>query len=89
MLLNFRRHYRKQTNLSGTYKIAGEAESGGGIIQINNISSSGVGLPFPDCTGLKRIRKSESNFSSTLKTKPSLKNWLSLHRSGRMLWAVN
>ena len=52
MLLNFRRHYRKQTNLHGTYEIISEGGVGGGIIQINNISRSGVGFTV---SGLHRI----------------------------------
>ena len=74
VLLNFRRHYRKQTNLSGTYKIAGEAESGGGIIQINNISSSGVGCTV---SGLHRIEKDQEiriEFQLNVKNKTVLKN---------------
>lgn len=56
VLLNFRRHYRKQTNLPGTYEIASEGGMGGGIIQINNISRSGVGFTV---SGLHRIEKDQ------------------------------
>lgn len=56
VLLNFRRHYRKQTNLSGIYEIASDGGSGGGIIQIANISRSGVGFTV---SGLHRIKKGQ------------------------------
>jgi hypothetical protein len=56
VLLDFRRHYRKQTNLPGTYEITSEGGVGGGIIQINNISRGGVGFTV---SGLHRIEKDQ------------------------------
>ncbi len=41
--LDFRRHYRKPTALTGSYTISGPA-GGSGPIQIHNISRSGVGF---------------------------------------------
>ncbi len=41
---DFRRHYRKQTSLRGTYRIIDSPETGGGIIHIHNISRSGLGF---------------------------------------------
>lgn len=50
---DFRRHYRKQVNLTGTYQIIG---GGGGLITLNNISRSGVGFTI---SGLHRIVKDQ------------------------------
>jgi len=43
ILLDFRRHYRKKTELSGTYALDPPA-SGGGRLTVLNISRSGVGF---------------------------------------------
>ena len=53
VLFDFRRHYRKQVSLTGTYQIIGE---GGGIIYLNNISRGGVGFTV---FGLHRIEKDQ------------------------------
>ncbi len=42
--LDFRKHYRKQTKLDGMYTLIGPPTSGGGKMQIFNISRSGVGF---------------------------------------------
>lgn len=53
ILLDFRRHYRKQTSLPGTYAFTHQGEiSGGGLIHIHNISKGGVGFTI---SGLHRI----------------------------------
>lgn len=44
ILLNFRRHFRKPASLPGTYVIVRPQGGGGGIIQISNISRSGLGF---------------------------------------------
>jgi len=44
ILLNFRRNFRKHTNLPGTYQIISPGAAGGGIIQVNNISRGGAGF---------------------------------------------
>lgn len=56
ILLNFRRHYRKQTNLPGTYEILSAGGVGGGIIHVCNISRSGVGF---NVSGLHKIEKGQ------------------------------
>jgi len=43
LLLDFRRHYRKETELTGTYTLE-EPSSGGGRLTVVNISRSGVGF---------------------------------------------
>lgn len=53
VLFDFRRHYRKQVNLTGTYQIVG---GGGGLITLNNVSRSGVGFTV---SGLHRIEKGQ------------------------------
>ncbi len=40
--LDFRRHYRKPTKIIGIYSLIGPHASGGGQMQVNNISRSGV-----------------------------------------------
>ncbi len=40
--LDFRRHYRKPTELTGTYNVIIPSGTGGGQMQVNNISRSGV-----------------------------------------------
>ncbi len=42
--LDFRRHYRKPTKIVGVYTIIGTPGSGGGQMQVDNISRSGVGF---------------------------------------------
>jgi len=42
--LDFRRHYRKQTSLTGTYRVIKPPGSGGGVIHIRNISRNGIGF---------------------------------------------
>ena len=56
LLLDFRRHYRKQTSLPGTYEILSEGGVGGGIIHINDISRGGLGFTV---SGLHRIEKDQ------------------------------
>ncbi|MBM9537778.1 PilZ domain-containing protein [Desulfobulbus alkaliphilus] len=56
ILLDFRRHYRKKTNLPGTYEILSEGGVGGGIIHIINISRGGLGFTV---SGLHRIEKDQ------------------------------
>jgi uncharacterized C2H2 Zn-finger protein len=56
LLLDFRRHYRKQTSLPGTYEILSAGGVGGGIIHINNISRSGIGFTV---SGLHRIEQNQ------------------------------
>ena len=42
VLLDFRSHYRKSVNLSGTYEIKHQREKAKGAIHITNISLSGI-----------------------------------------------
>jgi hypothetical protein len=73
LLLDFRRHYRKQTSLPGTYEIISEGGVGGGIIHINNISRGGIGFSV---SGLHRIEKDQElhvEFQLNDKKKTTLK----------------
>lgn len=56
VLLDFRRNYRKQTSLPGTYEIVSEGGVGGGIIHVNNISRGGVGFTV---SGIHRIEQDQ------------------------------
>ncbi|MGD9948296.1 MAG: PilZ domain-containing protein [Desulfobulbus sp.] len=56
VLLDFRRNYRKQTSLHGTYEIISKDGVGGGIIHINNISRGGLGFSV---SGIHRIEKDQ------------------------------
>ncbi len=52
VLFDFRRHFRKQTSLPGTYSITNPAGGGGGIVHISNISRGGLGFTV---SGVHRI----------------------------------
>ncbi len=52
--LDFREHYRKETNLPGTYSITTPGKVGGGVIHIHNISREGIGFTV---TGLHHLEK--------------------------------
>lgn len=54
--LDFRRNFRKQTSLQGTYEIISEGGVGGGIIHISNISRGGIGFTV---SGVHRIEKDQ------------------------------
>lgn len=56
VLLDFRRYFRKQTNLQGTYEIISEGGVGGGMIHISNISRGGIGFTV---SGVHRIEKDQ------------------------------
>ncbi len=56
ILFDFRRNYRKQTNLTGMYEIATQGGIGGGLIHIHNISRGGLGFTI---SGLHRIEKGQ------------------------------
>lgn len=56
VLLDFRRHFRKQISLPGTYIITSEGGVGGGLIHINNISRGGLGFTV---SGLHRIEQGQ------------------------------
>jgi len=42
ILLNFRRNFRKPTNLPGTYQIISPGSVGGGIMKVTNLSRGGA-----------------------------------------------
>jgi hypothetical protein len=52
VLLEFRKHYRKATNLPGTYVVTNPKGGGGGMAHIQNISRSGIGFSV---SGLHRM----------------------------------
>lgn len=56
ILLDFRRHYRKQTSLHGTYQIVSGGGVGGGIIHVHNLSRSGLGFTI---SGLHAIQEDQ------------------------------
>jgi predicted RNA-binding Zn-ribbon protein involved in translation (DUF1610 family) len=56
VLIDFRRYYRKQTNLYGTYVILSKGGVGGGLIHITNISRGGMGFTV---SGTHRIEKDQ------------------------------
>ena len=55
--LDFRRHYRKKTQLTGTYRIINPTAGGGGIIHIRNLSQSGLGFTV---SGIHKIQIDQS-----------------------------
>jgi len=70
---DFRRHYRKQVSLPGTYVIISPGGIGGGIIHLNNLSRGGVGFTV---SGLHRIepnQKLQIEFQLNDKKKTTIK----------------
>jgi len=55
--LDFRRHYRKQTSLPGTYRVIKPPGAGGGVIHIRNISRHGIGFTV---SGLHRMQQGQT-----------------------------
>jgi len=71
--LDFRQHYRKPTELSGTYKCIKPAGMGGGTIIVKDISIGGIGFAV---TGPHNISKGQVlilNFTLDDKKKTALK----------------
>ncbi|MBU0946900.1 MAG: PilZ domain-containing protein [Bacteroidetes bacterium] len=69
--LEFRKHYRKPTNLEGIYTLTGPPSNGGGRMQIQNISRSGVGFTI---SGLHNIHVGQkASLSFTLDNKKQTK----------------
>ena len=60
--LDFRRHYRKPTKTIGVYSLIGESCSGGGQMQVNNISRSGVGFSVSGMHNISTGQKALLNF---------------------------
>ena len=60
--LDFRRHYRKPTKIVGVYSLIGEPYSGGGQMQVNNISRSGVGFSVSGKHNISTGQKALLNF---------------------------
>jgi hypothetical protein len=56
ILLDFRRHYRKNVSLTGSYEITRPGGVGGGLMQIHNISRGGLGFTI---SGQHRIAKDQ------------------------------
>jgi len=71
VLFDFRRHYRKQVNLPGTYVIL--SAGGGGIINITNISRGGLGFTISGLHGIKENQKLQIEFQLNDKKKSVLK----------------
>lgn len=51
--LDFRKHYRKPTQLTGTYSVIEPPNNGGGLMKVNNISRGGIDFGV---TGLHKIQ---------------------------------
>lgn len=60
--LDFRRHYRKPTQIVGMYSLIGSPYSGGGQMQVNNISRSGVGFSISGMHNINIGQKALLNF---------------------------
>ena len=70
--LDFRRHYRKPTNIVGVYTIIGSPGSGGGQMQVDNISRSGVGFSVSGRHRMTVGQKALLNFRLTDKKQTEL-----------------
>ncbi|QQG66748.1 PilZ domain-containing protein [Desulfobulbus oligotrophicus] len=73
VLLNFRKNYRKQTSLSGTYQITGSKDPGGGIIHITNISRGGLAFTVSGRHNIKKDQELLLEFQLNDKNKTALK----------------
>ncbi len=60
--LDFRRHYRKQVNLVGTYITTDPPGMGSGTVRITNISFEGIGFEVPGSHRLRPGQKLEIEF---------------------------
>ena len=60
--LDFRKHYRKPTKIVGVYSLIGPPSTGGGQIQVNNISRSGVGFSVSGMHNITIGQKALLNF---------------------------
>ena len=60
--LDFRRHYRKPTQIVGMYSLIAGPHSGGGQMQVNNISRSGVGFSISGVHNISIGQKALLNF---------------------------
>ena len=58
----FRRHYRKQTDLGGTYRILSTGAAGGGPIAIHNISRGGIGFSVSGTHNLQVGHRAQVDF---------------------------
>ena len=65
--LNFRRNFRKLTNLPGTYHIISAGSSGSGIIQVTNLSRGGA--EFTVSGGHNLVKDLEINLEFQLNDK--------------------
>jgi len=60
--LDFRRHYRKPTVIIGMYSLIGGSYSGGGQMQVHNLSRSGVGFSISGVHNISIGQKALLNF---------------------------
>lgn len=60
--LEFRRHYRKDTDLTGTYELKTPA-TGGGLVKISNLSLSGVCFLVRGIHNIKTGQRGTLNFT--------------------------
>jgi len=60
--LDFRRHYRKSTVIIGMYSLIGGSYSGGGQMQVHNLSRSGVGFSISGVHNISIGQKALLNF---------------------------
>ena len=73
VLLDFRRNYRKQTSLPGTYEIISEGGVGGGIIHVTNISRGGMGFTVSGIHQIEPEQELRIEFQLNDKNKTILK----------------
>ncbi|HEB49798.1 MAG TPA: PilZ domain-containing protein [Desulfobulbus sp.] len=71
--LDFRRHYRKQVDLVGTYMTTDPPGMGSGTVRITNISFEGLGFEVPGSHRLRPGQKLEIEFHLDDKKRTFLK----------------
>jgi len=71
--LDFRRSYRKPTDIPGTYKTLKPAGHGGGVIHIKNISQGGLGFSVSGMNTIEKGHRLLVSFQLDDKRRTSLK----------------
>lgn len=70
--LDFRKHYRKPTNIDGMYTLTSPPTNGGGRMQVVNISRSGVGFSISGHHNINVGQKASLRFTLDNKKKTEL-----------------
>ncbi|MCL2790485.1 MAG: PilZ domain-containing protein [Desulfobulbus sp.] len=73
VLLNFRRNFRKLTNLPGTYQVINTDDGSSGIIQVNDLSRGGASFTVSGLHSIEKGQEIQIEFQLDDKKKTVLK----------------